>query len=77
MYGSTGLMDMYLGTLDRDDLEKLGGLDRFKNSNLGIGWVKSLFASDIHSRWHPGTDMATCIDGPQGQHGIRGSTSRI
>ena len=66
MYGSPGLMDIYLGTVDRTDLEQMGRLDRFINVNLGIDWVKGLFASDTDSRWHSGTDMKTCMRGPRG-----------
>lgn len=58
-------MDFYLGTVDRSDLEeKIGGLDRFVHTDLGIGWVKKLFVREEEEKekgkvpWHPGMNMA-------------------
>jgi hypothetical protein len=59
---TTGGIDIYLGTVDREDLEKLDGLNRFVNCKIGINWVKKLFRKDSLSNeravWHHGTDMA-------------------
>jgi hypothetical protein len=58
---TTGGLDIYLGTVDREDLEKLGGLDRFVNCQIGIDWVKNLFGKDRlgiqRTVWHQGTNM--------------------
>ena len=64
---TSGGLDLYLGTVDREDLERLGGLDRFVNCNLGIDWVKNLFRKEKdgianeRTVWHQGTDMADCF----------------
>jgi hypothetical protein len=62
---TTGGLDIYLGTVDREDLEKLGGLDRFVNCEIAIDWVKNLFGKDglVNERtvWHQGTDMSEFI----------------
>jgi hypothetical protein len=62
---TTGGLDIYLGTVDREDLEKLGGLDRFVNCKIAIDWAKKLFGKDglVNERtvWHQGTDMAECF----------------
>jgi hypothetical protein len=62
---TSGGVDIYLGTIDREDLEKLGALDRFVNCKLGIDWVKKLFVKDGSGPegtvWHEGTNMADFI----------------
>lgn len=59
---TSGGVDIYLGTIDREDLEKLSALDRMVNCKIGIDWVKRLFAKDGSGPegtvWHEGTNMA-------------------
>ena len=55
---TSGGLDFYLGTLDREDLQSFNGLDRFVNCDLGMEWVRGLFTNKEGVPWHPATNMA-------------------